>query len=184
MHIRAFTLLFGALFLSLYAAGQDKSSARFGKISPEDFRTDQYKIDTGTSAVVVADIGSSAFESGNEGFIQVFKQYKRVHILNKNGYDEANLTIYLYVDGQDEERVNNLKAVTYNLENGKVVETKMESKSVFTEKRDKKYHPQKVHAASCKRRFHHRVLLFHQLRVSVPAAALGFPGCRAPGTLE
>ncbi|WP_119079740.1 transglutaminase domain-containing protein [Chitinophaga alhagiae] len=137
MRIRAFTLLFGALFLSLYAAGQDKSSARFGKISPDDFKTDPYKIDTGTSAVIVADIGSSAFESGNEGFIQVFKQYKRVHILNKNGYDEANVTIYLHVDGQDEERVNNLKAVTYNLENGKVVETRMESKSVFTEKRDK-----------------------------------------------
>ncbi len=136
MQIKKYTLLFGAFCLSLCAVAQDKSSVRFGKITPEDFKTDAYKIDTGTSAVIVADIGSSSFESGNEWFIQVYKRYKRVHILNKNGYGEANISIYLHHEGTDEERVSNLKAVTYNLENGKVVETKLESKGVFTDKHD------------------------------------------------
>ncbi|RPE05819.1 DUF3857 domain-containing protein [Chitinophaga lutea] len=136
MQIKTYTLLFGAFCLSLCAVAQDKSSARFGKITPEDFKTDAYKIDTGTSAVIVADIGSSSFESGTDWFIQVYKRYKRIHILNKNGYDEANVSIYLHQEGSREERVSNLKAVTYNLEDGKVVETKLESKGVFTDKYD------------------------------------------------
>lgn len=137
MYTKVINLLLGAICLCLGAVAQDKSSARFGKISADDFKTDQYKIDTGTSAVVIADIGSSAFESGTEWFVQVYKRYKRVHILNKNGYDEANISVYLYMQGNDEERLNHLKAATYNLENGKVVETRLESKAVFTDKLDK-----------------------------------------------
>lgn len=58
-----------------------------------------------------------------------------MHILNKNGYDAANVSISLYADGDAEEELNKLKAVTYNLENGKVVETKLDVKaSVFKDK--------------------------------------------------
>jgi hypothetical protein len=40
---------------------------------------------------------------------------------------------------EDEEILEKLKAITYNLENGKVVETKLENKSgVFEDKLDKK----------------------------------------------
>ncbi|WP_162946221.1 DUF3857 domain-containing protein [Chitinophaga barathri] len=116
---------------------QDKTPVSFGKVKPEDFRKAPYKIDSSASAVVIADVGSTAFESGTDDFMQVYKIYQRIHILNKNGYDRANVSIYLHSNGSDEERMINLKAVTYNLENGEVVETKLESKSVFTEKLDK-----------------------------------------------
>jgi transglutaminase-like putative cysteine protease len=134
---KSVSLLLGTMCVCALTMGQDKSPARFGRVSPEDFKTTRYELDTSAGAAIIADIGSSAFESGNEWFIQVFKHYKRVHILKKSGYDEANVSIYLYMDGTDEERVTNLKAVTYNLENGKVVETKLESKAVFTDKLDK-----------------------------------------------
>lgn len=134
---KSVTLLLGIMCTYALTMGQDKSPARFGKVSPEDFKTTRYELDTSAGAAIIADIGSSSFESGNEWFIQVFKHYKRVHILKKSGYDEANVSIYLYMEGTDEERVTNLKAVTYNLENGKVVETKLEAKAVFTDKLDK-----------------------------------------------
>ncbi|MRG43938.1 DUF3857 domain-containing protein [Chitinophaga sp. SYP-B3965] len=133
---KSVTLLLGIMCACAFTWGQDKSPARFGKVSPEDFKTTRYELDTSAGAVIIADIGSSSFESGNEWFIQVYKRYKRVHILKKSGYEEATVSIYLYVEGQDEERVSNLKAVTYNLENGKVVETKLDAKAVFTDKVD------------------------------------------------
>ena len=43
-----------------------------------------------------------------------------MHILNKNGYDIANIEINLYKNGIDEKSLENLKAVTYNFENGKI----------------------------------------------------------------
>lgn len=60
--------------------------------------------------------------------------HKVIHILKKNGYDAASVVIPLYVDGEAEERVLQLKAITYNLENGTVVESKLEKAGMFREK--------------------------------------------------
>src|SRR3569833_3786423 len=86
----------------------------------------------------MSDIGSEAVE-GNSKFLFsiVSERHRVVHILKKNGYHEADIQIPLYIDGSDEERVDNIKATTYNLENGKVVETKLDKASVFREKVDK-----------------------------------------------
>ncbi len=119
-----------------HAGRTGKAPVKYGKVSPEDFKT-RYDIDTGAAAVVLADIGSSNFESGRDWFIQVFKLHRRIHILRKSAYDEANITVDLHFQGSAEELMANLKACSYNLENGKVVETKLESKSVFTEKVDR-----------------------------------------------
>jgi acyl carrier protein/transglutaminase-like putative cysteine protease len=119
---------------------QEKSNVKFGKITPEDFKHTVYGIDSNATAVVIADIGNTEMtDNGKGGFALEFKNYRRAHILNKNGYDIGNVTIRLYTDGRNEEDLSNLKAVTYNLENGKVVETKLESKSVFKDVLDKNH---------------------------------------------
>jgi transglutaminase-like putative cysteine protease len=115
---------------------QEKPKAKFGKVSPEDFATKIYPIDSSANAVVIADIGSTEIVGNNKGWFSLeFKNYRRAHILNKNGYDIANVEIWLYTRGNGEEELNNLKAVTYNLENGKVLETKLDVKTaVFKDK--------------------------------------------------
>ncbi len=125
-------------FSSLLTA-QTKTNSKFGAVSEKDFATKIYSIDSNANAVVIADIGSSSIEGNAKSwFSLVHKHYKRVHILNKNGYDIANVSIPIYVDGIDEEKLEKLKAVTYNLENGKVVETKLDVKeNVFKDKIDK-----------------------------------------------
>jgi transglutaminase-like putative cysteine protease len=123
---------------SLKAYGQDKSALKFGDISEKDFAQKVYAIDSNANAVVITDIGSSKMEGSSKGwFALVYKRFRRIHILNKNGYDAANVAINLYADGKDEESLDKLKAVTYNLENGKVVATKLDTKSgVFKDKMD------------------------------------------------
>jgi hypothetical protein len=133
-----FRLVLPGLLCTVLQA-QDKTAAKFGAVSPKDFATTFYPVDSSANAVVIADIGSSRIEGNSKGwFSLVYKHYKRVHILNKNGYDIANVEIPLYSDGDYEEELEKLKAITYNLENGKVVENKLDVKSqVFKDKINK-----------------------------------------------
>jgi transglutaminase-like putative cysteine protease len=126
-------------FLSLFVVAQNKVNVKFGKVSLEDFSKKVYSVDSNATAVVIADIGSSEIIGNSKGWFALeFKRYRRVHILSKNGYDEANVEVRLYSDGDREEELNSVKAVTYNLENGKVVETKLEKNGIFKDKIDKR----------------------------------------------
>ena len=116
-----------------------KSPIKFGKISVDDFKQQVYSIDSNANAVVIGDIGHTEMVGNNKGgFSLEFERHKRVRILNKNGYDIADVVINLYTNGTAEEELQSLKAVTYNLENGKVVETKLDTKAgVFKDKINK-----------------------------------------------
>lgn len=129
------------LLVSLSLFSQEKSKIKFGEVSAKDFETKVYPIDSTADAVVIADVGSSELEGNTKGWFSLrYKHFKRVHILNKNGYDIANVSIRLFSNGQDEELLDKLKAYTYNLENGKVVETKLDVKSnVFKDKINKNW---------------------------------------------
>ena len=127
------------LMLCSQLSAQVKSGFKFGKVNPEDFKTTIYSLDSSANAVVLADIGSTDIVGNDKGWFSLeFKRYRRVHILNKNGYDIAQVDIGLFTDGESEEKLTSLKAVTYNLESGKVVETKLDTKSgVFKDKINK-----------------------------------------------
>ena len=132
--------LVAALSVAQISLAQEKSPCKFGKINPEDFQKKVYSIDSSADAVVLSDVGSSSFEGNNKSWFSLhFKRYTRIHILNKNGYDAATVEIPLYHEDDAEEQVINLKAVTYNLENGKITETKLEKSSVFSDKQDKNW---------------------------------------------
>ncbi|MGV3657128.1 MAG: DUF3857 domain-containing protein [Chitinophagaceae bacterium] len=133
--------LFASLLLCLCAyvlSAQESPVQKFGKIKPADFEKKVYDIDTGASAVVLFDMGSAEIEGNVKGwFSVVYKYHKRVHILNKNGFDHADVAIHVYNSNGMEVELENLKAVTYNLVDGKIVETKLEKSAVFKEKIDR-----------------------------------------------
>src|SRR5438105_826268 len=139
-----FKLPTALLLLSLFcvtAHSQEKVNVKFGKVSAEDFATKIYSIDSNANAVVIADVGSSNLNGNTKGWFSLdFKRYRRVRILNKNGFDIATEEIPLYLEGNLEEQVRDLRASTYNLEDGKVVETKLDTKTgVFKDKVDKNH---------------------------------------------
>src|SRR5689334_797306 len=109
-------LLFAFSFSSAFAQQDQKSSdfEKFGRITPERLQQKQYAIDSSASAVVLSDIGSYSVEGNSKGwFSAVVRRHRVVHILNKNGYDEADVEIPLYTDGSAEEKLESVKAVTY-----------------------------------------------------------------------
>ncbi|MTI30312.1 DUF3857 domain-containing protein [Cytophagales bacterium RKSG123] len=106
---------------------------KFGKIENSDLEIDVYPLDTGASAVILADVGKShiQYNQTKGDFELVFERHTRIKVLNKNGFKWADVEIPLYGRNSDKERVSGLKGYTYNLENGKVIKSKLDKKSVF-----------------------------------------------------
>jgi hypothetical protein len=140
LFITAFFFLFFC-YSTLNAQNNVKAPViKFGDVKAEDFEPKSYSADTSASAVILADIGSSKFEGNKKGFFSVvYKQHRRIRIMNKNGFDEATVSITLYKDEKDEETLSGFEAVTYNLEAGKVVATKLDKSSIFQDKVNKNY---------------------------------------------
>jgi hypothetical protein len=122
-----------SLLLHFSGQGQDKSPVKFGKISAEDFKT-IYTIDNNAPAVVIADIGSSEITGNLKGWFSIeFRHFKRIHILKEKAFDLADVEIMLYKEDNNEEELKTIRAHTYNLENGKILQTKLDTKkSVYS----------------------------------------------------
>lgn len=110
---------------------------KFGSVSKSDLEKQVYSIDSNANAVVLAHIGETDIEGTNDAsFALRTKIHKVTHILNENGYKEANIEIPLFGKTREVETVTHFKAVTYNLENGKVVQTKLSSSAIVNERVD------------------------------------------------
>jgi len=128
-------LLLLCMMAGLGSLAQDKTKIKFGDVTEKDLSVRTYSIDSSADAVVIADIGSSRIEGNNKGsFSLVYRRYRKIHILNKNAYSLANVTIPLYYNGDAEETLDRLKAVTYNLQDGKLVQSEMDKSGIFHEK--------------------------------------------------
>jgi len=124
-------------FLFSFTYAQDKLNIKFGKIKPEDFDLSSHTFDSSAAAVVIADMGDATFEVNNKGYFDlIFRRHTRIKILKNSAFDLGTVSVPFYYANQGEERVTDIKGYTYNLEGGKVVESKMDSKSVFKDKLD------------------------------------------------
>jgi hypothetical protein len=118
------------------STAQDKSGFKFEKITVKDFNLPGPSFDPGAHAIIIADVGiSRIIPNTSLGFGYEFEQKIRVRILDNSGLDAGKfeLPIYTSNNGGPYESIQQLKGVTYNLEGGQIVETKLESNQVFTE---------------------------------------------------
>jgi len=120
------------IYQNLFA--QNTPAIKFGKISSADFDLSKFKWDSGAAAVVIMDFGEVHYEKDPRipmKFIYTF--YRRAKILDKKGFDLAAAGIQIYSKGGVQQKIREIKAATYNIENGQVLQTKLDDKSVFIE---------------------------------------------------
>jgi Domain of Unknown Function with PDB structure (DUF3857) len=123
------------LFLCFYPAFSQKPPSKFGDVTLEDLNIKACPFDSAAQAYYLFDFGKIYLDViSTKGYELVFTRHLRIVILGKDGVDLANQAISLYVPSRNDEFVQKLKAVSYNLENGKIVETEMEKSAVFKEK--------------------------------------------------
>lgn len=123
-----------------------KEPIKFGDVPPESFRMKVYNKDTSAVAVILADFGESTIDymQSKSSWIVRFERVQRIKILKKEGSEWGDFNIPLYRDGNTEEELTMIKGITYNMEKGKVVESKLKNDAIFKEERDASWRMVKV----------------------------------------
>lgn len=118
-----------------------KLPIKFGEVDMADLQMTKYDADPDAEAVVLCDYGqlNFRFDMTNGQWVQELKRTCRIKILTKDGYDFATVAKSLYGKGDLKEELNLLKGFTYNLENGKLVKSKLEKEHIFEEKTSEYY---------------------------------------------
>lgn len=131
---KSFFLLI-AFFCLANGFTQNIKKEKFGNITIQDFNPASTSINKDVAAVVLSDVGSTDFEGNNNGdFSVIYKRHKKILIKKSTAFDEATLKIYLWqFSSSAEERLEDLEAATYNIVDGKVVQTKLVKKDVIKE---------------------------------------------------
>ena len=117
-------LLFCLIDLHLIA---QKAPIKYGKVSKSDLEMKVYPSDSSAIAAILCDYGyfnSTRFE---------FERTLRIKILKKEGTFWGN---HVFPTSSKAD----IRGITYNLENGEVVESKLKSESIFTENVTKNYY--------------------------------------------
>jgi hypothetical protein len=136
-------LILPFLFVIPLLVYAQKSPVKYGDISIEEMTMKMYDRDSSAAAVVLLDYGL-AYVSVNTGTVVLnVERHTRIKVLKKEGLEWANGSVLTYHEGATEERVIGLKASAYNLEGGKIVETKMSKDGTFKDKYNRSYNQQK-----------------------------------------
>lgn len=104
----------------------------FGELTTKDKEFTLYKKDSTASAVILYHEGNTEFfEKGEEIYIRT-KIYKKVKILNKDGFDLADVEISIQNSKRNdmEETVENIKGITHNDGSS----THLSKKDIYTER--------------------------------------------------
>lgn len=122
-----------AFLLCLPFALFSQKAPKFGKISPEELNLTACPFDPAAEAFYLFDYGDTQLEGGAVLRL-VTRRHYRVKVLRQEGASLADQKIVVYTPERDAETIEDLKAVAYNMENGKVVETKLDKSAIFKEK--------------------------------------------------
>jgi hypothetical protein len=126
------------LFLtSLYTFSQSTFNSEDFKVTRNDLETNIYIKDTTASALVLYESGNS-YVDRSDFDLRTEEKYK-IKILNREGFDKANITVHLYNNENRKEEVKNIIATSYNLVDGKIVRTQLKNEDIFEEKYDENY---------------------------------------------
>ncbi|MBG9374705.1 DUF3857 domain-containing protein [Panacibacter sp. DH6] len=130
-----FFLVLASLLATISTAQSKQKKFKYGDITAKDFETAVYSIDSSADAVYLFDVGNSFYqEDNNASFNVVYQKHARIRLLKKSSFDLATLELSLHKYGLNEEKLQDLDAATYNIENGKVVVTKLDKNSLFKDK--------------------------------------------------
>jgi len=142
--MRKFILLLLGSY-SFYATMAQKYSHEFGNINMEELQLNRYEKDTSAEAVVIYDIGKSYFlATADNKFDLYFERKTKIKIFNKAGYKFADIRIPFYVTKDDEEQIMDLRGYTYNIDNGQIKTTVLNSDNSYNEKTNAHLYYRKV----------------------------------------
>lgn len=137
-----FAVLINLICLSASARQKEEKVVpfKYGVVDPSQFDLKPSGVDSAASAIAIFDIGKGYFQYTQYNTSYVVERHTRYKIINKQGYDYANLELQMYKGtGGQGTIVSNMEGATYNMENGKIVVSKISKDAKFTEKQDRNF---------------------------------------------
>ncbi len=117
------------LFLFFTSCFLSAQNFELGKVTIEELKSTSSAKEPNAAAEVLFAKGHASVDYNN-GLELTYTVQKRIKIYKKEGYDQADVSVPFYVG----ESVRVSDAVTYNLENGQVVKTKLKKENELIEK--------------------------------------------------
>ncbi len=118
--------------LSGFSQSKEESEDQVFRVSLGDLKMKSYPRDSTANALVLYEYGNSYVD--NEDYDLRTEIKNKIKIFNKEGFEKADVTIYLYKSGSlNYESVKDILATTYNLEDGKVTKTQLQKKDIYEE---------------------------------------------------
>lgn len=124
---------------------------KFGKISKEELEEKFNPMDSSAAATYLYKNRNTFFEYNQEdGFQLITEIHERIKIYTTEGFDYATRQVNLYKDGSTREKLTNLKASTYNFDNGKIENSKLKKDGIFETELSKYYNQTKFTLSNLK----------------------------------
>lgn len=130
---RALPFFLALLCSHLAVMADENFSLKFGKVIPSELALEAHPTDSTAEAMYIFRNCKMEYVYNN-GFSIHYNIEIKVKVFNDEGKEYADISLPIYGD----ESIINLNGTTYNMENGKVVKTKLDKKYIFDEQVDKR----------------------------------------------
>ncbi|PWK19523.1 DUF3857 domain-containing protein [Xanthomarina spongicola] len=120
-----------AILLSINIYSQSVFNSENFTVTSADLETNFYEKDSTANALVLYEYGNSYVDDRDFRLKTEIK--KKIKIFNKQGFNKATIQIYLYNKDRRREKVTNIMATTYNVENGLVTKTQLNENDIIEE---------------------------------------------------
>jgi len=116
------------------------AQSKFGDATIDELNMVEYPQDTSAVALILNKKGDTRFIYNDlHGFQFEFTMQMKIKILKNEGLDFCNQSISYYQESSREgEKISHLSGTTYNIENGKIIKTKLSKDLISDEDTDKK----------------------------------------------
>lgn len=128
-----FLTIFSLLF-SLLSISQNHFQTEDYSVTKGDLESNTYAKDSTAHALVIYEFGKSYID--NVDFKLKTEVKRKIKILDRDGFDEANISIRLYNDdsGYSKETISDIVATTNNLSEDKIQRSHLNKDQIFREK--------------------------------------------------
>ncbi|MCB4800179.1 DUF3857 domain-containing protein [Neotamlana laminarinivorans] len=132
------TLLLLAFF-SYFALSAQTFNSTDLRVTKDDLTLNTYEKDSTANALVLYEQGNSYFD--RHDYVLTTKEKHKLKILNNQGFDHATIEVYLYSEksDSDKEKIEDIIATTYNIENNEVIATKLSEENIYKTRYNEHY---------------------------------------------
>ena len=119
---------------------------KLGSVSKEMVQSESHPLESDAKAAVLCQMIKvvTKYDNGPDRWATVIEVFKRIKIYNNTESDRSNIVIPFYDYANAKETVSSIKGITFNIENGKLVESKLDKKSIFKERTSRYYSQMKI----------------------------------------